>query len=67
MVQFFSSPEINVIKTFKSFFFFFKNRQNVPLSALLSGEFPLSRNFSVCMTRVNKIETMNGRSRIRKS
>ena len=33
------------------------------------GGFPLSRNFSVCMTRVNEIETMNVNewSRIRKS
>ena len=33
------------------------------------GGFPLSRNFSVCMTRVNEIETMNVNewSHIRKS
>ena len=66
MVQFFSSPEINVVKTFKKFFFSLKIGDTFVLSALLRGGFSMARNFSV-RTRVNKIETMNGRSRMRKS
>ena len=64
MVQFFSSPERNVVKTFKKFFFFSLKIGNMfLLSALLRGGFPLSRNFS-SRTRVNKTETVNGRSRV---
>ena len=65
MAQFFPSPEINFVKTFRKFFLsFVKNRQHVSIVCTLTGWISTVAYFFFVRTRVNKIEIMNGRSRV---